>query len=432
MKVIKKIAIGLFVFGMVLATTPIAIKAAYVSPGGTFTATLACGFYEGYVTASGSNASVTSISGNGWCDRGGSVSATATAGSSGTASISITSVDVVNVNTGQEIPAGTYLAGSTVTIGTPPSNAGNAAPVVKDDRSTNANLASLTVSQGTLTPAFDANTSEYSVSLSAKTTSIKVDATLADTKAKLSGTGEHTVKAGENIITITVTAENQTTKAYTIKAIVDEKPFVYTTFNNTKLGVVRNIDGVQPPATFEKGNVTLGGKEIPAWISKAMNKTLVYLVDESNNEKNFYIYDEKTKKITSIFKPTSILGRNFFIVDIEKDKQKLEGLTYKKVTIDKTEMMGWKFNDKQFENYNLIYVMDENGKMQYYQYEKTQNTLQLYSKAAPITQESYEQLVGDLNQANTMKMVFIILTAILAVFSVLATVVTLKMRTKIK
>ena len=47
------------------------------------------------------------------------------------------------------------------------------------------------------------------------------------------------------------------------------------------------------------------------------------------------------------------------------------------------------FNEAGFDKYCLIYVMNEQGEKQYYQYEATQNTLQLYSNAAPVSTETY-------------------------------------------
>lgn len=439
----RKMISYLFICSIILSDCLISIQAAGVSPGGSFSATLSCGFYEGTVSVSANNASVTSVSNSSFCDRGKSITATASAGSVGSASISFVSSDIINTNTMTEIAPGTYLGGTSVSVIAPSSGGSGAnnngqtgntpsTPQEQDNRSSNNNLASLKVSQGTLSPAFHADTLEYSVNLSAKTTSIKVEGSVADAKASITGVGEIALKPGENIITISVKAENGATKNYVIKAMVDEKPLVYTNFNDTKLGVVRNLDGVQPPATFEKTKISLAGKEVDAWTSNVMNKTIVYLVDEKNNEKNFYLYDTKKESIISVFKPVSILGRNVFIVDLTTKQQKLTGMTFKKIMIDKTEMMGWEFNDKQFKNYNLIYVMDENGNMQYYQYEKTQNTLQLYSGAAPISQEKYTSLENELSSANLLKIVFMVFSFILLLTTSLGVYTTLKLRNKIK
>ncbi|ULQ61212.1 cadherin-like beta sandwich domain-containing protein [Brucepastera parasyntrophica] len=84
--------------------------------------------------------------------------------------------------------------------------------------SNNANLSALTVSNGTLTPVFDTNTTSYTVSVANSVTSITVTGTKADSTAGLSSNnGEvQTLSLGTNPISITVTAQDGTTKVYTV------------------------------------------------------------------------------------------------------------------------------------------------------------------------------------------------------------------------
>ena len=96
----------------------------------------------------------------------------------------------------------------------------------------------------------------------------------------------------------------------------------------------------------------------------------------------------------------------------QKDKQTLEGLEYKEVTIDKTKLMGWTFKDKAFENYSLIYVMGMDGEMHYYQYEKSENILQLYSGAVALTKEAYDNEIKELKKSKTTWMTIGIVTII--------------------
>ena len=251
-------------------------------------------------------------------------------------------------------------------------------------------MKSLSVSAGTLSPKFSAGTTSYKVNLPANATSIEVNASANDSKASVSGTGKKKVEPGENKINIVVTSEYGTTKTYTISVYVDEKPLVYTKYNGSELGVVRNVRGVKAPEGFKQTKVQLEGKEIPAWTNDKINKTLVYLSDDKNN-KSFYLFEVSTKLTYK-----EIMGRKFFLVDVPKDKQTLEGLEYKEVTIDKTKLMGWTFKDKAFENYSLIYVMGMDGEMHYYQYEKSENILQLYSGAVALTKEAYDNEIKEL------------------------------------
>lgn len=298
-----------------------------------------------------------------------------------------------------------------------PSNNVSQGPKVEpqeDPRSKDNNLKSLSVSAGTLSPKFSANTTSYKVNLPADATSIEIKASANDSKAKVSGVGTKKVQAGENKINIVVTSEYGTTKTYTITVNVDEKPLIYTDYNGNKLGVVRNIRGVNAPEGFKQTKVKLDGKEIPAWTNEKMNKTLIYLSDEKN-EKSFYLYEEG--KVTTKMTYKEIMGRKFFLVDIPKDKQSRKGMEYKEISIDKTKLMGWTYTDKAFANYSLLYVMGMDGEMHYYQYEKSENILQLYSGAVPLTQEAYDKERKDLESSKNTWMMVGILTIITTVVS---------------
>ena len=91
--------------------------------------------------------------------------------------------------------------------------------------SSNANLSALTLSSGTLTPAFDAARTTYTASVLTTVASLNVTATKADSGASLtikgaaatSGTAKAVALAiGANSIPVVVTAANGSTKTYTI------------------------------------------------------------------------------------------------------------------------------------------------------------------------------------------------------------------------
>ena len=262
--------------------------------------------------------------------------------------------------------------------------------------SSNANLASLSLSQGTLSPKFSASKTQYTVNLNGDVSSIKVSASAADDKAVVYGTGTKTLKPGKNTITVSVAAEDGSTKEYTITVNVDETPVVFVTYNGTKLGFVRSLDGVDKPAkSFEEVKIKVDGKEVKAWKSNLLKKTVVYLQDDKTKEKNYYIYNTETNTVETQLRPMALLGNNVFIVDVPKELQTREDMTFTTVKIDKYELNGWKFNDAALENYALLYVMDEKGNMVYYQYEATEKTLQIYSGAAAISQTAYDQYRKD-------------------------------------
>ena len=460
MKLIKKVlmivssfilVMGLFILpgSLMAASFGMSASTSTVVPGGSFTISVGGNCYGKVdLSVSGGFISTNSI----WVDND-YQTVTVTAGSSGNVTVVATPVKGFSDPNENEYYPGKRTVSVTIVQPQKPSDNGGGTQVqqpskpqtpqnqqnqqnpqedVNDKRSDNNNLASLAISSGKLTPAFHAETTEYRGELAATVTSINITASAADAKAKVNGTGTKALEPGENKFSITVTAENGAVKTYTIVAVVNEKPLVYTKYNGKDLGVVRNVKDIKAPKDFVETTVKLDGKEVKAWKNDAMKITLVYLIDEKTSEKNFYIYDTKKQMVTNIFKPTAILGNNVYLVDIPKELQTMEGFEYGKVKVDTTELMGWTFKDKAFDNYVVIYVMDETGKMQYYMYEKTQNTLQLYSKAAPVTQESYEKLVKDLENTNKMQVICLGVAAVLTVVAIVAVVFAIKLKKQVK
>lgn len=84
--------------------------------------------------------------------------------------------------------------------------------------STDATLSSLTVSSGALTPAFDAETTSYSVEVEHEVASIVITAVASSSAATIVGDGSQTLVVGSgNVFDVVVTAEEVTaSKTYTI------------------------------------------------------------------------------------------------------------------------------------------------------------------------------------------------------------------------
>lgn len=94
-------------------------------------------------------------------------------------------------------------------------------------KSNNNYLRSLKVDKGTLTPAFSREREDYTIEFPedfdySTLENINVSATVENNKAKINGTGNITVKEGENVIEINVMAEDQTVRTYRITFIKPE------------------------------------------------------------------------------------------------------------------------------------------------------------------------------------------------------------------
>lgn len=284
----------------------------------------------------------------------------------------------------------------------------------KDTRSKDNDLKSLDVSEGKLLPKFDKEVTSYKVNLASTITSIKLSAKARDEKAKINGLGEKKLQAGTNTFKIEVVSEYGTKKVYTIQVYVDEKPLVYTTYKDQKLGVVRNIKGIHIPKNFKQTTTTLDGKSIPAWKNEKMKKTLVYLSDLDNN-KAFYLFEDG--KVTSKFETKKLLDREVYCVDITKEDQ-LDGFIFEPVKIDGVDFMGWTYKNPAFKNYQIVMVMDKDGQRRYYQHEKSENTLQLYTKSAPVTQEEWKKLQDETSSLRNSKHLWMGVSLLAVIFGI--------------
>lgn len=86
----------------------------------------------------------------------------------------------------------------------------------KEDKSKNSALKQLTLLQGTLTPEFKKDVTEYTVQVGTDVTELQLDAVPEDEKAKVTVEGNTDLKDGENKVTIKVMAEDESKTVYTL------------------------------------------------------------------------------------------------------------------------------------------------------------------------------------------------------------------------
>jgi hypothetical protein len=115
-------------------------------------------------------------------------------------------------------------------------------------QSSDATLSSLTVSEGALDPEFAASTTSYTVNLPTGTASVTVEAVANQAAASVSGAGEITIPEGGTTIDVVVTAEDGTTKTYTVEFTVgvgvDDLANVWSIYPNPVRSML-NIDGAK-------------------------------------------------------------------------------------------------------------------------------------------------------------------------------------------
>jgi len=366
------------------ATFSVKASTSSVDPGDIFTVT---------ISASGAgkfSVNVNNGSGGGelWVE--GSESIKITAGKSGTTSVTVTAKDATTY--GEEPITGSKtvsvkINSSSTEIPTPkppspPDNETNNEttthnPKPVDTKSNIDTLASLTVSTGELSPKFTEATTSYKVDLTSDITNVTIDAKAKDTKAKVSGVGKKDLVIGSQTYTVTVVAENGAKKVYSITFNVKEKPTVFTTINGTneKLGILKDVSKVEVPKNFKSTTVKLENQEITGWMNEKGTLTLVYLENEKG-ERGFYLYENN--KIIGQYKTIEVLGKTYVILPRTNVDVKDYGVKESLIKIGETELEGWVFENKDYTQYSLVYLMNENGEKALYSYEHTDGTLQKY------------------------------------------------------
>ena len=247
-------------------------------------------------------------------------------------------------------------------------------------KSGNNALSALTVSAGTLTPAFDPAVTEYTLSLPQGTEKLTLTATPSDSNATVQGDGELTLQEGENTLPLVVTAENGDTKTYTVTAKVAQAPTLFLSFSGAKLGVVKDVEGVTPPAGFTAAEpVSQGGDTLPLWVDANGKHTLVYLVDEKGVA-GFYLYS-RTEGVLSPYLPLAYGGTTYIYTGIPSEKASVPGLKAATVEAFSQTLSGWRYEDAALSDFVVLYLMDDGGQYGYYTYDSKNATLQRFSGA---------------------------------------------------
>ncbi len=126
-------------------------------------------------------------------------------------------------------------------------------------KSSDSNLSSLTVSSGTLSPDFSSSNTSYSVTVSLSVESLTVAGTAADApyaSVAVSPAQPMMLVEGENPVTVTVTAEDETQKVYTVTVTRDSM-----NYESPNIGTLIYV----PAGTFQRDGHATNLSEVSAF-----------------------------------------------------------------------------------------------------------------------------------------------------------------------
>lgn len=363
-----------------------------------------------------------------------SFSVTLKAIAAGKASISLSATDGVIFSTAEELDS---MAGSSTSVTVKNEaagsngNAGNGSSSgTGSNNNTGSNTAALsadnslkalTISPGTLSPAFKGSTTKYTATVDNSVTSIAVSATPVNEKATIeSVTGNTNLAVGANVVQIVVKAENGTTATYKITVTrqaagttgsettttggengddgngdsetPEDTEEVDTTetpvsaadvvINNTTYHIADNFTEEQIPADFTEATVNFRGTECRGLTFDKGTISLIYLetdnVDATTGR--FFIYDETRDVVYDFMKFTA--GESSYVIPLLAPLDSVLPESYVQVSLqmpENTVMTAYQLpaeDGEEASDFYIFYAVNQDGTEGWYQYDAAEGTYQ--------------------------------------------------------
>ena len=370
-----------------------------------------------------------------------SFSVTLKAIAAGKASLSLSATDGVIFSTAEELES---MAGSSTSVtvnneastgNTGSSNAGNTGSNIGTNNGSSStgngsnaaalsadnSLKALTISPGTLSPAFKGSTTKYTAAVDNSVTSIAVSATPVNEKATIeSVTGNTNLAVGANVVKIVVKAENGTTATYKITVTrqaagttgsettttggengdngngdsetpedteeVDTTetpvPAADVVINNTTYHIADNFTEEQIPADFTEAMVNFRGAECRGLTFNKGTISLIYLetdnVDATTGR--FFIYDETRDVVYDFMKFTA--GESSYAIPLLAPLDSVLPESYVQVSLqmpENTVMTAYQLpveDGEDASDFYIFYGVNQDGTEGWYQYDAAEGTYQ--------------------------------------------------------
>ena len=248
-------------------------------------------------------------------------------------------------------------------------------------KSANANLKSLSLSKGTLSPKFSASKTSYTATVATSVTEVKVYATAQDSGAKVEIAGESVLKDGENIRTVTVTAPSGAQKVYTIKITrsdlttepeVPEVNPLETTVDGAAYLVLNDISGAALPAGFSVETAQYNGVDIQVAKDADGNYTLYYLKAADSEIATPYLLNGDTfERLQCV----AIGDKVYIFADVPAELTAAEGYYETAVKIGDFSVKAFASSNSDFTDFYYVYCFYDNG-YRIYRYDSKENVLQ--------------------------------------------------------
>lgn len=413
--------------------------------------------------------------GNSVIATGESYTVTLKAVAAGNAALSVSANDGVLFDTNEELDSvsgssasvtvsnaaggtGTTAGGSTAGAGgVPADGTGTSDANGTEVKSADNSLKSLTISPGTLSPAFAGKTTTYSATVGSDVTSIAVSAVPANEKAVVeSVTGNDSLKTGSNAIKVVVKAENGVTATYTVNVTKqdgvqqtqpensgsEEQPADALdssdaiTVGGASYQITGEFRAEDIPADFTETTVNYHGSEYKgvSFDKGALKLLWMEPADADDASGRFFVYDETRDGIYPFVKMSS--GETYVIALLAPaDVSMPENYTQAELAVGEGSITAYQQAAEEeaesVSDFFVFYAMNSEGIEGWYRYDALEGTYQRSSLAASeeeaggsaelvAMQEDYAQLSEKYTKEKSFaRNVIGILVFVLAVFGII-------------
>ena len=264
--------------------------------------------------------------------------------------------------------------------------------------SSNCNLSALYIDPGTLSPAFSAGQTNYTVTVPNATTWLAVSPVKSDASATYQISGNDWLNVGLNYVTVTVTAGNGAQKTYTIAVTrqaaetqnapvpdntVDTTPEetpVYVTAPDGSQLSVGSFTADRIPDGFTGIEISWDGKNVPAIRSADESRTAVWCQGDAEYGAGFYVIDLSSGAATPL-NVLSVSGGSWVVLhpqlssmqppaDCHLGSVEIGGVTYEAYVPN---------GDGE---YVILYGVSPEGANGFYRYDTREKTIQRYGLSA--------------------------------------------------
>lgn len=300
-------------------------------------------------------------------------------------------------------------------------------------QSANADLKSLSLSDGILSPAFSPSVTTYNVTVKNSVTSCKIYATTADSAATMTVQGSQKLQIGKNTRSVTVTAPSGAQKTYTINItrnetddeIIEENPAgsLNVTIENATFVLVSDISAIELFNGFEIGQVEYNGQQVQVSKSKNGEFSLYYLKSAEGEKVEPYTYNEELKTFEKVnyYKQGE---KTYIFSDIPSDLSLPNNYYPTNVRIGGMDVKGYSDNNSNITDFYYLYCFS-GEEFEFYRYDSRDDVLQRYPELTASEKAEIEPPVKETGFLARYKSLsgnskLIVLAAGLLIISILA------------